>query len=126
LPKPPKGWEDPDATLYFKMSAGEQDFLCRKLSLLTRPGETERSLLARLVEARDYYPGTALDLPRELDARADAVDKQALTIARDAARLAAIGRAVYGALVEHLRAEDGGPNEKTFRTHLRSHFDSYG
>jgi hypothetical protein len=104
----------------------EQDFLRRKLSLLTRPGETAQSLLARLVEARDFHAGTEVDLPLELNERADAIDKQALSIARDAAGLAAIGRAVYGALVEHLRGEDGGPNEKTFRTRVRSHFDDYG
>src|SRR5262249_49332317 len=102
------------------------DFLRRKLSLLARPGDTAPSLLARLVEARDCYPGTAPGLPLALDARANAADKRALQIARDAADLAAIGRAVYGALVEHLRAEDGGPGEKTFRTQLRSHFNDYG
>jgi hypothetical protein len=48
------------------------------------------------------------------------------SVSRDAARLAAIGRAVYGALVEHFRGEDGGPNEKTFRTQLLSHFHEYG
>jgi hypothetical protein len=126
LPKPPKRWDDPNATLYFKMSAGEQDFLRGKLSLLTRPGEKAQSLLARLVAARDYYPSRAPGLPLELDARAEAVDQKALSIARDAAGLAAIGRAVYGALVDHLRAEDGGPNEETLGMHLRSHFDSYG
>jgi len=126
LPKLPAGWEDPEAMLQFKMSADEQYFLRRKLSFLPRPGGTAPSLLARLVEARDYYPGKELELPPELDTRADAADKQALDIARDAAELAAIGRAAYGALVEHLRAEDGGPDEKTFRTQLDSHFDAYG
>ena len=115
-----------ERTLDFKLSAKEQDFLRRKLSLLTRPGETASSLLARLVEARDSFPAAAHGLPRGLDARADAADKQALGIARDAADLAAIGRAVYGALVEHLRAEDGGPDENTFRPQLHSHFDDYG
>jgi hypothetical protein len=126
LPRPPAGWDDPGSKLDFKMNAKEQDFLRRKLTLLARPGETAPSLLARLVEGRDHYAGTAPGLPRELDARADAVDKQVLAIARDAAELAAIGRAVYGALVEHLRSEDGGPDENTFRTLLHSHFDDYG
>jgi len=126
LPKPPAGWDDSESKLDFKMNAKEQDFLRRKLTLLTRPGETAPSLLARLVEGRDHYAETAPGLPRELEARADAVDKQALAIARDAAELAAIGRAVYGALVEHLRSEDGGPDENTFRTLLHSHFDDYG
>jgi hypothetical protein len=126
LPKPPDEWSDPDAKLDFEMNLKEQDFLRRKLSLLTRPRETASALLARLVEGRDYYTGTTPGLPQALDARADATDKQALDIARDAADLAAIGRAVYGALVEHLRAEDGGLDEKTFQMQLRSHFDAYG
>jgi hypothetical protein len=125
LPKTPPGWNDPESKLEFKMSPKEQDFLRRRLTLLTRAGETAQSLLARLVEARDSYPGKEHVLPRELKIRADITDKQALDIAMDAAGLAAIGRAVYGALVEHLRTVDGGPDEKTFRTQLHSHFDVY-
>jgi hypothetical protein len=126
LPDLPPSWENPKSALNFTMRPKEQDFLRRKLSLLTRPGETAPSLLARLVESRDYYPGTAPRLPFELDVRADEADKRALGIARDAADLTAIGRAVYGALVEYLREEDRGPNEKAFRTQLHSHFDAYG
>jgi hypothetical protein len=98
----------------------------RKLSLLARPGETAPSLLARLVESHFYYPGTLSHLPFELDIRADEADKRALGVARDAAGLAAIGRAVYGALVECLREVDGGQDDKTFRMQLHSHFDTYG
>ena len=108
------------------MSPKEQDFLRRQLGQLTRPGETASALLARLAEARESYPTATSGLPRGLDARADAADKQALGIARDAAHLPAIGRSVYGALVEHLRAEDGGPDANVFRLKLHSHFDEYG
>ena len=126
VPKPPAGWDNPEGKLDFKMSAKEQDFLRRQLSQLTRPGGTAQALLARLAESRDSFAAAAPALPRGLDARADAADKQALGIARDAADLAAIGRAVYGALVEHLRAEDGGPDANTFRMRLHSHFDKHG
>jgi hypothetical protein len=126
LPDPPDGWDDPDAPLRFKVPAKERDFLRRKLSLLARPGETAQSLLAKLVATRVSFSSTSSDLPLELDARADTVDKQALGIARDAAGLAAIGRAVYGALVEQLRADDGLGNDATFRTRLHSHFQLYG
>jgi len=126
MPRPPAGWDDPEAKLDFKLSAKEQDFLRRQLGQLTRPGEEASALLARLAEARDSFPSAAPGLPRGLDARADADDKKALAIARDAADLSAIGRAVYGALVEHLRAEDGGPDASTFRVQLHSHFDKYG
>jgi hypothetical protein len=126
LPDPPKGWDDPQSPLRFKMPIKERDFLRRKLSLLTRPGEDASCLLARLVEARDFFLDTGLELPKELDARADPADKRALGIARDAAALAAIGRAVYGALVEQLLARDGGPDEGTFGAQLHTHFASYG
>jgi hypothetical protein len=126
LPKLPATWDDAESKLDFTLNAKERDFLRRKLSLVTRPGAAVQSLMARLAEARYHYPGTASSLPIELDAYADAADKQALDIARDAADLAAIGRAVYGALVEHLRVEDGGPDEEAFLKQLRSHFDKYG
>lgn len=125
LPRPPAGWENPDSELEFRMPAKEQDFLRHKLGLLARPGDNTQSLLAKLVEARDYYPAAYPVLPPQLDARADASDKQALKIARDAAELSAIGRAVYGALVEHLRAEDGRKDDNVFRAALKSHFDQY-
>lgn len=126
LPNPPIGWDDAASPLHFKMSAKERDFLRRKLSLLTRPGEDARALLAHLVGARDFFDDAAPELPKELNARADTADKRALDVARDSAALAAIGRTVYGALVEKLLARDGGPDQKTYRGQLRTHFASYG
>jgi hypothetical protein len=126
LPVWPDRWDDPQAPLKFFMPSRERDFLRRKLILLTRPGDVALSLLAQLVKAGDSYQGKSADLPKELTARADAIDKEALSVARDAAALAAIGRAVYGALVEKLRAEDGGPADGIFRAQLKTHFASYG
>jgi hypothetical protein len=126
LPKLPAGWENPEFELGFKMNSGEQDYLRRKLGRVTRPGDSAPSLLAQLVAAGDYYPVPEDSLPRQLDTHADSPDKQALKVARDAAELSAIGRAVYGALVEHLRAEDGIKEDGIFRAALHSHFDKYG
>jgi hypothetical protein len=126
LPYRPYGWDDPQTPLHFKMPPKERDFLRQKLKLVTRPGEDAQSLLARLVEAGDFFQNKSLELPKELDARADAADKRALSIARDAAALAAIGRAVYEALVEQLLARDGGADDGTFRAQLHTHFASYG
>jgi Family of unknown function (DUF6361) len=126
LAAPPAGWDDFDSPLRFEMPPNEREFLRRKLSLVTRSGEDVPSLLARLVEAGDSFKNISALLPEELDARADAVDRQALDVARDAAALAAIGRAVYGALVEQLRARDGGPDEGIFRLRLQTHFATYG
>lgn len=126
LPKQPAGWDNPDGELEFRLAAAEKDFLRRKLSVVARPGSTALSLLARLVEAGETYPDAARALPPQLDARADAEDKEALGIARDAADLSAIGRAVYGALVEHLREADGSPAGRAFHAQLVTHFDTYG
>jgi hypothetical protein len=126
LPEPPQGWDDPQSALHFAMPDRERDFLRQKLSLLSRPPDAALSLLARLVAAGDTFKDKLPELPKALDARADAADKIALGVARDAAALAAIGRAVYGALVEQLLARDGGPDERMFRTELKSHFAAYG
>lgn len=126
LPDPPEGWKDPDVSLNFNLSEKEGDYLRRKLSVLPRPREGVRSLLACLVSAGDSFDDKAPGLPKELDVRADALDGVALGVARDAAALAAIGRAVYGALVEQLRERDGGPEDHTFREQLHPHFASYG
>ena len=126
LPEPPHGWDDPQSALRFAMPDRERDFLRQKLSQLTRPPDAALSLLARLVAAGDSFKDKSPELPRALDTRADAADKIALGVARDAAALAAIGRAVYGALVEQLLARDGGPDEGMFRAELESHFAAYG
>lgn len=126
LPSPPKHWEDAQKPLTFKMPRGEREYLRGKLSALARPSDGKLSLLAKLVEAGDVFHDTSLSLPSALDARADEDDKLALGVARDAAALAAIGRAVYGALVEELRTRDGEPDESTFRDQLHTHFAEYG
>jgi hypothetical protein len=101
------------------MNKEEREFLRQKLRLLPRPGDAESSLLARLVTTPVTF---SLEKPLfqtpELDRVADESDRVALGLARDAAELAAIGRTVYGALVEQLRADHGRGDEPTFRTML--------
>lgn len=126
LPKPPEGWDNPNSALHFKMPRPEREFLRGKLRLLTRAGDGSPALLACLVGAGDSFADKSMRLPLELDARADAADRLALSVARDAAALAAIGRAVYGALVEELVARDGGTDARTFREQLHRHFAEYG
>jgi hypothetical protein len=126
LPPPPTDWNDPQQALHFKMPREEREYLRSKLRLLTRPGDNAPSLLARLAEAGDSFHDSSHSLPVQLDARADAADRQALDVARDAASLAAIGRAVYGALVEQLRAKDGVTDDWMFRGLLATHFTRYG
>lgn len=126
LPRQPDGWDEADTALRFELPPDERDFLRDKLRLLTRPGAGELSLLARLVEKGASFHDTSLQLPAGLEACADSADRRALRVARDAAALAAIGRAVYGALVEQLIAQDGGPDNRTFRNRLKTHFTEYG
>ena len=126
LPPMPPGWGDPQGPLNFTMPRPEREYLRRRLRLLTRSGSSQPALLARLVEADRAFSDPALRLPLDLDASADAEDKLALAVARDAAALAAIGRAVYGALVERLVARDGGTGDRTFRERLSTHFAEFG
>ena len=126
LPNAPKGWDDPLSPLTFEMSRTERDYIRQKLCLVMRPGEREPSLLARLVAARDSFEATSADLPPELDSQVDkAGQRYALGVARGAAALAAIGRAVYGALIEELMARDGVPRDETFHALLESHFAAF-
>ncbi len=126
LPELPNGWDDPQSPLHFRMPRNERAFLKLKLGHLARPNDEALSLLARLVAAEVLFEDASSGLPKELNACADDADKLALNVARDAAALAAIGRAVYGALVEDLLARDGGPDDRTFREQLRTHFTQYG
>jgi hypothetical protein len=125
LPKEPKGWDDADLPLKFRLETGEQEFLKSKLEELRRP-DGERCLLGRLVAAGVSIGRDEPGLPLTLDASADRDDRLALRVARHAAELAAIGRAVYGALVEELRRRDGISEDARFRQQLRRHFDLYG
>lgn len=123
---PPKNWEDINGPLTFKLTAAECKSLREKIGVVPR-ADGERSLLANLVSDKVSFP---LDrdgaLPRELNLHADAEDKRALVVARDAAHLAAIGRMVYGALVERLCEADGIPPTMNFGTELVSGFSEYG
>jgi hypothetical protein len=126
LPRPPEGWDDSKSPLNFGMPTHEREFLRGKLLLLTRPGDDAPALLSRLVEDRVTFGDSSIQLPTGLDDCADDADRLALQVARAAAALTAIGRAVYGALVEHLIARDGGPDGHTFRDRLQNHFEEYG
>lgn len=124
LPPPPANWENSKGGLQFLMPVREREFLRDKLCALTR-ADGKPALLARLVESGKCFPESALGLPVDLDSHADPDDKLALQVARNAAALAAIGRAVYGALVEQLVAEDGGDDLRTYRDLLLTHFERY-
>lgn len=100
-PAPPTTWERRDEPLSFRLSIEEQRFLRSRIGAVHRPDrDQEPSLLARLADVSvDLRP---LEQPwlGSITALASAEDRAALARARQAAHLAAIGRAVYAALVE--------------------------
>ncbi len=124
LPDPPSGWDDSQIPLRFSLSRDEREFFQAKLRRLLR-SDGNASLLAKLIDAQETFPKEVLGLPAELDPYADAGDRVALQVARDAAALSAIGRAVYGALVEAFIASDGKDIELVFQKELEPHFDAF-
>jgi hypothetical protein len=126
LPKEPNGWFEPNSPLDFQLPADERDYLKGKLSILPGPGETKLSLLARLVDGGVAFAGESRPWDKEVKAVADSEDREALGLARDAADLAAIGRTVYGALVENLREKDGVCNAETYRKLLPAKLEEHG
>lgn len=98
LPEPPEELKQGALPLDLALTAEERTFLRRQLVGVLR-ADGKLSLLARLAETR--FAGRD-DEPwdRPVAELADTDDREILRVARDAAALAAIGRGVYGALVE--------------------------
>lgn len=120
----PAGW-DGDGKLTLELSAGEQQFLARKLRAVRSPGDpSEPSLLAKLVgrPLNDFahcWGDEILGLAGK--------DANRLKRAGQAAALSAIGRAVYAALVESLKdTRDKRPQQKLHRANLGDVVDEWG
>ncbi|MEI8040781.1 MAG: DUF6361 family protein [Verrucomicrobiota bacterium] len=126
LPKKPKGWFEPESPLDFLLPADEREYLKGKLSILPRPGEAQLSLLARLTDGGIAFAGESHPWDKEVRSVADPADREALSLAQDAAHLAAIGRTVYGALVEDLREQDAVSTAKTYRNLMPAKFEEHG
>jgi hypothetical protein len=124
LPPAPSNWSGTEP-LTFDLAPREAEFLRRQfvdLRPATRP--THLSVLARLASGRRvradtcYAPGIA-ELARD--------DAAKLRRAGHAAALAAVGRAVYAALVETLREEDDGqPTSRIHRANLPVVLEEHG
>lgn len=124
LPNPPSNWEDGSSPLNFKLSKDERDVLKLYLEALTRI-DLRPALIAKILNYREPLDKTT-NLPDWLDDFADEEDKRALQVARDAGALAAIGRCVYGALLETLIEKDGFDDDHRFRDRLPAHFTEFG
>lgn len=116
LPDPPQGFLEPDRTISFELTRDDRRHMRRALRAVAAGGMgIGQSLLARLV-------GKPLDRKRpcwdpHVLAHAGP-EAAALRRAGQAAALAAVGRGVYAALVETLRARDIASTGDDHRTAL--------
>lgn len=117
LPCVPKALRVSGEPIDFALSPVERTFLHRHLLGVRRRDTTSRSLLARLADA-GVGPAAEDLWVTEIADVADSEDRSALVTARQAAVLAGIGRAVYAALVELARANDGLPESTIHQDHL--------
>ncbi len=120
VPKPPVAWDDTTQRLDFQLETDEERFLRNSFLAVARPdSDSVPSLLARLVEQRVGITDRLELWSSKVRAAADEADREALLRARQAARLSAVGRAVYAALVEEIREKyDGIPTQDVHRTNL--------
>ena len=108
LPQPPAGWRIQGEPITFRLASSEASFLKKQLLTTRRLGGLEPSLLARLAEDPGCVRTANAPWQKAVCGVADAEDKAAMGRARRAASLSAIGRAIYGALVETLRDDRDG------------------
>lgn len=126
VPKPPKEWDSREEPLDFHLRPEEQRFLRTRLAAVARLDDgSTMSLLARLAESGIDLRGVGQPWMRDVLAVADKEDQEALVRARQAASLAAVGRAVYSALVEDYVAQDGLDTSRAHRNCLERVVQEY-
>lgn len=126
LPEPPQFFMDRQAKLDFNLTRREADFLRKRFMGVEKNGlPGSQSLLGRLAE---YSPEFAEDFglfSSRVRKVADQEDRHSLGLAEKASALVAIGRAIYSALVEHLREEDGVSTDATHRIVLEKNITKF-
>ena len=126
MPSPPKSWPNHGQPVTFRLVGDEESFLRKQLLATRRFGTREPSLLARLAEDPERVRAANAPWRRAVIGAADTEDKLAMERAHRAASLAAIGRAIYSALVEALRNDrDGLETSALHRTHLGQAISQY-
>lgn len=122
LPKRPDTWRD--GAISLRLTIPEAAFLRERLGQLRRPESHELSLLARLARTTATVPKSMWTAEvRELAGS----DRAPLVRARQAACLACVGRAIYGALLETVcESQDGRETSRRHRDHLNSVVEEYG
>lgn len=127
LPQPPEKWHSANEGLDFSLEPAEAQFLRNCFLTVSRPdSDSTPSLLARLVEHQVNLTDRDTLWSSKVKAASDNADKTALTRAQQAAALSAIGRGVYAAMIEEMRATlDGVVTEDTHRSNLVVVCDKY-
>jgi hypothetical protein len=110
VPTPPSLFLKSGEAMDFNLTGPERTFLRKHLIGVGRgpAPQMHQSLLARIAGARLSVRKVAAPWATLVKEVADRDDKAALTIAKQAAALAGIGRAAYAALVENAKVKDGG------------------
>jgi len=112
----------------FNLTALERTFLRKHLIGVCRGtgSQSQQSLLARIADSRLSVKSVAVPWAGLVKDVADREDKVALTIAKQAAALAGVGRAAYAALVESAKAKDGGERTTRHRDDLAKMISDQG
>ena len=121
VPNPPLEWDEPAASLDFRLHRPESSFLRTRMSAVERPdGGGAQALIAVLAERGVDLETVESPWNSQVLAVADRDDRLVLKHARQAASLAAVGRAVYAALVEEWREDvDHQPTGRLHRDDLQ-------
>ena len=105
LPPIPKGWDNPATPLDFFLPKNERTFFRQRWMTLKRL-DGKPALLAQIVSSDADVAGARWPWSSSIREVADPEDRAALVRARKVSALAAIGRAIYAALVETLREDE--------------------
>ena len=121
LPNTPTNWDKRQAPLRFDLADGETKFVQGLLMSVDRPGRLKGlCLLSRLVEHKVLVTKELSLWSDVVSAAADEEDRAALLRAQQVAALAAVGRAVYAALLETVcQLEDKRSMPQSHRAHLK-------
>ncbi|MCB0197014.1 MAG: hypothetical protein KDJ65_34015 [Anaerolineae bacterium] len=107
LPPPPAEWNDKNHPLDFTIQPKEAEFIDQHLRNVHRMGMPKTpSLLACLVEHTVDLTNLVFPWAKPILNLVDKDEHEALLRAQQASALAAIGRAIYAALVERICAEE--------------------
>jgi len=108
IPSPPDVWKDQSKPLAFRLRACEAQFIKSQLLTTRKPHSPTPALLAEISKNPREAQDAKSPWQKNIIGVADAEDRAALQRAKQAAALAAIGRAIYAALVEDLREKRDG------------------